>query len=284
MKKVASFITFLFLYSCVFSQFPIPIIDLNPDSTFNDYPINSKTQSQLVTLIDDGDTPLLVNSITSSAPFEALLLHDELMNTSPYLSDTALIEAGKKEEVLNSALVRDITVANPHSAKSPEVISALEHRNESLPEGIWEEIKAGKNQISARQALEISISDLSADKALFKTLLMQAYQEENKNDSLRWLLNQIPDELSAYKSTWTWFDEGNAGYGLIAIQNVDLTTVPESHRNYQNGYVQLAEIINQLATDTSYVLQNDTSALNTLQNLALGDNPAGISARNLLTA
>ncbi len=45
MKKFTSFITFLFLYSFVFSQFPIPIIDLNSDSTFNDYSVNNKTQN-----------------------------------------------------------------------------------------------------------------------------------------------------------------------------------------------------------------------------------------------
>jgi hypothetical protein len=242
----------------------------------------TETKSELELLTDEGDTPLTVYNINSSFPFEALWLHDELLGASPYLSDTVLVKAAEKEEVLNSALIRDVMVANPHSAKSNKVIEALEQRNETLPENIWTEINAGKNQISARQALEISISDLSAAKTLSRTLLMQAYQDENKTDSLRWLLNQIPDALSAYKSTWTWFDEGNTGYGLTAIQNIDLTTVPESHQNYQNGYVQLAEIINQLATDTSYVLQNDTSALLILQNLALNNNPAGISARNLL--
>ncbi|KAF0200713.1 MAG: hypothetical protein FD170_3242 [Bacteroidetes bacterium] len=244
----------------------------------------AETKSELVLLTDDGDTPLKVNNINSSAPFEALWLHDELLGASPYLSDTALVKAAEKEDVLNSALIRDVMVANPHSAKSNKVIEALELRSESLPESIWAEINAGRNQISARQALEISISDLSAEKALSRNLLLQAYQNDNKNDSLRWLMNQIPDALSAYKSAWTWFDEGNTGYGLTAIQNVDLTTIPENHRSYQNGYVQVAEIIKQLATDTSYFLQNDTTALITLQTLAVNDNPAGISARNLLTA
>lgn len=244
----------------------------------------TETKSELELLTDDGDTPLTINNIISSVPFEALWLHDELLSASPYLSDTALAKAAEKEDVLNSALIRDVMVANPHSAKSNKVIEALEQRSETLPESIWAEIIAGKNQISARQALEISISDLSAEKALSRNLLLQAYQDDNKNDSLRWLMNQIPDALSAYKSAWTWFDEGNTGYGLTAIQNLDLTAIPENHRSYQNGYVQLAEVINQIATDTSYVLQHDTTALNTLQTLAVNDNPAGISARNLLTA
>lgn len=244
----------------------------------------SETKSELELLTDDGDTPLTLNNINSSFPFEALWLHDELLGASPYLSDTVLVKAAEKEDVLNSALIRDVMVANPHSAKSNKVIETLELRSESLPESIWAEINAGRNQISARQALEISISDLSTEKAIYRNMLLQAYQEDHKNDSLRWLMNQIPDALSSYKSAWTWFDEGNTAHGLIEIQNVDLTTIPENHRSYHNGYIQVAEIIKLLATDTSYVLLNDSTALNTLLTLAVNDNPSGISARNLLTA
>ncbi|MBW6490777.1 MAG: T9SS type A sorting domain-containing protein [Lentimicrobium sp.] len=244
----------------------------------------SETQSQLVTLTDDGDTPLLVNSITSSAPFEALLLHDELMNTSPYLSDTALIEAGKKEEVLNSALVRDIMVANPHSAKSPEVISALEQRAEQLPEELMDEIKAGAELISARQALELTKSGLEADLAASRSELLQVYQKESNFDSLRWALTTFPEPLSAYQQVWTWFDQGNSNNGIAALQNLNIETIPEHHQINQPGYVQLAGILNLLVTDTTYAFSEDTVTINALFALSNEDNAAGVSARNLLSA
>lgn len=244
----------------------------------------SETELQLTTLTDDGDTPLLVNSITSSVSFEALSLHDELLNSSPYLSDTALIEAGKKEEVLNSALVRDIMVANPHSAKSPEVIAALEQREEQLPEELMDEIKAGKEVISARQRLELIKSDLMADLAAMRSELLQAYQEEHNLDSLRWALEQFPEPLSAYQKAWTWFDEGNTGNGITALQNLDMETVPAHHRSNQPGYIMLAGILDQLATDSSYVLSQDTAAIEALLTLATADNSAGASARDLLSA
>lgn len=175
-------------------------------------------------------------------------------------------------------------VANPHSAKSDKVLEALEQRNEILPDNIWAEINAGKSQISAKQALEIEISNLLAEKAVIRNHLLQNYQDENKTDSLRWLMNQLPDALSAYREIWTWFDEGNTGYGLNAIQNLDLTALPENHRSYHNGYIELAEVINQLVNDSTYVIQNDSLGFITLQNLVAFDNPAGIAARNLLTA
>ncbi len=244
----------------------------------------SETQSQLEALTDDGDTPLLVNSITSSAPFEALWLHDELLDASPYLSDTALIEASKKEEVLNSALVRDVLVANPHSAKSPEVIAALEQRAEQLPEELMDEIKAGTDLISARQALELTKSGLEADLAASRSELLQVFQKEYNFDSLRWALTTFPEPLSAYQEAWTWFDQGNSNNGITALQNLDMEIIPEHHQINQPGYVQLAAILNLLATDTTYTFSEDTVTIDALFALSNDDNAAGVSARNLLSA
>lgn len=106
-------------------------------------------ENELSSLIDDSDTPLMLNNVVSSAPFEALWLHYELLSTSPFLSDTVLIEAGKKEDVLNSAMIRDVMVANPHAAKTPEVMNVLEQRDEPIPDELMAEIEAGKNQIGA---------------------------------------------------------------------------------------------------------------------------------------
>lgn len=244
----------------------------------------SETQSVLASLTDEGDTPVLVSNITSSAPFEALWLHDELLDASPYLSDTALIEAGKKEEVLNSALVRDIMVANPHSAKSPEVIAALEQREEQLPEELMDEIKAGKEQISARQRLELIKSDLTAELAVSRSELLQSYLEEHNFDSLRWALDQFPEPLSAYQKAWTWLDEGNTGNAITALQILDMANIPQHYRANQPGFIELADVLNQMATDTTYILTEDSITVESLFLLANENNAAGTSARNLLSA
>jgi len=244
----------------------------------------SETQSLLVSLTDEGDTPVLVNNITSSAPFDALWLHDELLDASPYLSDTALIEAGKKEDVLGSALVRDIMIANPHSAKSPEVIAALEQRLEQLPVELMDEIKAGKEQISARQRLELIKSGLMADLAASRSELLQGYLEEHNFDSLRWALDQFPEPLSAYQKSWTWLDEGDTEYAITVLQSLDMENIPLHHRENQPGFIVLAGVLNQMITDTTYILTEDTITVEALFVLSNEDNAAGVSARNLLSA
>lgn len=188
------------------------------------------------------------------------------------------------EDALNNALVRDIMVANPHSAKSPEVIAALEQRVEQLPEELMDEIKAGKELISARQSLELIKSDLMADLASSRSELLQAYQEEHNFDSLRWALDQFPEPLSGYQKAWTWLDEGNSVYALTALQSLDLETIPEHHRANQPGYLELAGVLSQMVTDTTYVLTEDSISVEALFVLANEDNAAGISARNLLSA
>jgi hypothetical protein len=239
-------------------------------------------ESELSSLIDDSNTQLMVNNVVSSAPFEALWLHDALLSTSPFLSDTVLIEAGKREEVLNSAMIRDIMVANPHSAKSSEVMSALDQRVEPIPDDLMAEIEAGKNQIGAKQELEISISDLSYELAFSKSRLLDSFYEENDYDSIRWVLHQFPEPLSEYHNAWTWFDEGDTGNGLTAIQNINLIDIPVHHRNNQTGYIEMAVVLNNLANDTSYVLLSDSVVVEALFTLASSDNPAGVTARNLL--
>lgn len=139
-------------------------------------------------------------------------------------------------------------------------------------------------QISARQRLELIKSDLMADLAASRSELLQAYQEEQNFDSLRWALDQFPEPLAAYQKAWTWFDEGNTGNGITALQSLDIETVPAHHRSNQPGYVMLAGILNHLATDSSYVLSEDTTAVETLLTLATDSNSAGASARDLLSA
>jgi len=182
------------------------------------------------------------------------------------------------------ALIRDVMVANPHSAKSPKVMAVLEQREEPLPKELMDEIKAGKDQISARQELELTKSDLQAERAASRSDLIQAYQDENNYDSLRWALTAFPEPLSEYQKAWTWFDEGNTGNGIAALQNLDIETIPAHHRDDQPGYVLLAGILDQIATDSSYILQEDTTAIESLLTLAADSSSAGASARDLLSA
>ena len=126
------------------------------------------------------------------------------------------------------------------------------------------------------------ISDISSELSFSKSRLLDLFIDVNDYDSIRWVLDQFPEPMSEYQKAWTWFDEGNTSNGLSAIQNINLLSLPEYHRNSQSGYTVMAEIFNHLANDTSYLLQNDSVVVQALFALAGSDNPAGVAARNLL--
>jgi hypothetical protein len=73
-------------------------------------------------LIDAGDTESLFWDVYMSTSPEAMQVYQELMTVSPYLSDTVVSAAIIKEDVLVDAMLRDIMVANPHTAKSGKLL------------------------------------------------------------------------------------------------------------------------------------------------------------------
>jgi len=115
-------------------------------------------QSDLASLKDGGDTPSLQSDVDHSIPPETMELYNELLNTSPYLSDTVVESSINKEQVLPNVLLRDIMVANPQSAKNNELIDALDNRTNIMPDYMKAQILQGKTFIGAMEELESSIA------------------------------------------------------------------------------------------------------------------------------
>jgi hypothetical protein len=105
-------------------------------------------------MFEGGSTTFLTFEVETSTPPEAMQIRSELLEESPYLSDSVMKTSVTKEDVLDNAMIRDVLVANPHSAKSDELINMLEYRTVPMPDYMMEQILAGEDTVSEKEVLE----------------------------------------------------------------------------------------------------------------------------------
>ncbi|MCF8228444.1 MAG: T9SS type A sorting domain-containing protein [Bacteroidales bacterium] len=117
-------------------------------------------QNQIETLetdiessVDGGSTPSLLNEIQNSNPSQGNALRQQLMDYSPYLSDTVVAASIEKENVLPNPYIRDIMLANPHSSKKEKLVDKIDKRNNPMPGYMKQEIKNAKYSLDALDLL-----------------------------------------------------------------------------------------------------------------------------------
>lgn len=183
----------------------------------------------IVALEDGGNTEELSSEVYTSTPPETTEVYNELMSTSPYLSDSVVETAILKEDVLPNALIRDVIVANPQSAKNNELMDAVDERSDAMPDYMKAQILQGKSIITAFEQLKSNF-------AYHKNLSNKAYQQAEN-----WYLNDTLNPEQSYDSLTSMLDqrqEVNAKYQLVSyyLQKNDL----------EEAIDQLNEIPNQL--------------------------------------
>jgi len=125
---------------------------------FEENNILDSLANRLQSLVDDGNTEEMNDNIANSSPPDALVIRQDLLNASPYLSDSVMKSAIEKESVLPNEMIRDILVANPQAAKTDEVLYTLNNRFVSMPDSMLAEILEGRDQLSPKEALEAEIA------------------------------------------------------------------------------------------------------------------------------
>ena len=82
---------------------------------------------------------------------ETMQLRDELLSASPYLSDTVMVNAAEKEEVLPNSIVTEVLSANPQSAKAENVLSTLNARSNPPSDNQMAQIQANDTVLGAKE-------------------------------------------------------------------------------------------------------------------------------------
>jgi len=251
----------------------------------------TSAEATLTVLIDGGDTQTLNTEVETSQPPETMQLYNELMGKSPYLSDTVVESAIEKEDVLPNAMLRDIMVANPHTAKSDELMNKLDERWDPLPEYMKAQILQGKSIVSIREELESVLTGYHQQKARAFNKLVRFYRNDTENPSISSnqlvLLYQQDNSLnSKYNLVMLHFERGEIQAALNVLGNIpgQFSFDGDDLSNHQQ-MVSFCNIYSDLLNNGKSLTEADSSQIEQLIQLeSVQQGIASVYARNVLLA
>jgi hypothetical protein len=237
--------------------------------------------------IDGGNTEGLNFEVLTSFPEEALAIRQGLIERSPYLSDTVMITAIEKEDVLPSAMIRDVLVVNPQAPKSELIMSALEQRQDTIPEYMLEEINQGLNTYGDKELMEQRLGNHIANRDRSFNKLNLFYKNDTANfgasfDSLITLYQNESSLPLKYNLAFLYLDQSDSTNIFHVLDNLPMEfNLSTEELSNHNKYQELFNFVWQLISDTTTGL--DSLQIQTLYNLSSFNKVIpGIFASNLL--
>lgn len=119
--------------------------------------------NELTMLVDLNNTPLVVSDIITSMPEDSTNIFNELVEISPYVSDTVIFESIKKEDVFSNKKIFDLIRMNAHASKSNKIIDEIDNRQSYMPDSMYYSIISFADSVSGMQIFESSISSRLRD-------------------------------------------------------------------------------------------------------------------------
>lgn len=178
------------------------------------------TEQVYTMLVDGGNTESLYNEVYNSASPQTMQIYNELMGKSPYLSDTVVGAAIEKIDVIPGAMLRDIMVANPHTAKSDNLLEKVDSRFDPLPDYMKAQILAGRSLISLKEEMETNLARYHLQKARLINGLIHHYLNADLpfgNDSVINLLQTDSELASKYRLAMKHIETGNTTQALSVL-------------------------------------------------------------------
>ncbi|MCF8236076.1 MAG: T9SS type A sorting domain-containing protein [Bacteroidales bacterium] len=258
---------------------------LEKTSLSTEYIAVAAYEDTLGTFTDGGDTEALNTDVQGSFPDEAMEVRQQLLNESPYLSDTVMKSAIDKENVLPNAMVRDILVANPQSAKAPDVINTLDNRFDPMPDYMMGEIMAGLNTTGAKELLEqqLALHKTKRGKSLLK--LERFYKNDTlnpaaSNDSLVALWQREPYPGAWYKLSFHYLNKSDSAGLFQTLDSIPVNfNLSLEEEQLHDQYEELFEILWTIKADS---INPDSTMTQNLLSLSAHKSIPGAYAKNLL--
>ncbi len=208
------------------------------------------SSNQLAILNDGGNTEQLLTEVQTSIAPDALALHNELIDKSPYLSDIVMIEAMNKEDVLPAAMVTEVLVANPQAAKADAVTEALDGRENPLSEDQRSDIDQGVFILGAKESLESELAQSYTERANAQYELMRYFLSDTtqiSTDSVNDALIAEPDLWAKYLLSMQQVLDGDTLSADATLQSIASSNSLSTREQLQlAAYIDYANVQKQL--------------------------------------
>ena len=216
-------------------------------------------QDTLDMSVDGGNTEVLNYEVITSLPEEALVLRQDLLNESPYLSDTVMLSAIQNEEVLPAAMVRDILVVNPQAPKSQQVMTSLEQRQDTMPDYMMDEILQGTNVFGAKEILEQKLGDHIAKRSKAWDNLNRFYKNDTTSreaacDSLINLFQNEHQLQAKYNLAFVYLSKLDSIHLFESLDTIPMDfDMTDQQLSIHNEYLDLFDLLWQISSDTTAI-------------------------------
>jgi len=206
---------------------------------------------------DGGNTPQLLSAVQTANSTNVNTVYNDLMANSPYLSDEVLQTVASAGVPFTQVQVRDVLVANPHSARSRGVQVALDNRTTPLSQADRDLIYAQIGVSSDRDVLQSELAGLVGeyDATLHELLYNYTVDTMASLADYAHLYKHPNNPTYWYRLAERYFDAGDmTNYTQTVSEIPQVITLNSQQQSYHTAFTQLFGELNtwQLAGETVY--------------------------------
>ncbi|WP_421753024.1 T9SS type A sorting domain-containing protein [Croceimicrobium sp.] len=177
----------------------------------NAKPLLIQGLNQMQLLTDGGNTDYFLQLIESAVPGNALQVYNDLQSASPFLSNWVLAQLAASEYPFSQEQIRDLLMANPHSARNPTLIQSLRNRSDNFPEAYILDIAGTGEQYSLRDSLmeDLARVELEYTKILNEYIAGRMLDSNNSTEALHSYLKHPSQASFHYHLADRYFADKN---------------------------------------------------------------------------
>ncbi|MDP2723904.1 MAG: T9SS type A sorting domain-containing protein [Bacteroidales bacterium] len=245
-------------------------------SLIADNELNSAIYSDsLSTMVDQGNTTALTLDVATSLPPETMQLRDQLLAASPYLSDTVMVSAAEKEDVLPNSIITEVLTANPQSVRAENVLNSLDARINPPSKSEMASLYANDTIMGAKEILESKQAFYTSNMVDAVNGLIRKYMSDSMlvdiNDSIETVLSIINSPDSYYKRAFCNYYSGDSAGVLNMLAQIpysfELSTYQtDLHSGYEDYFELLLELSSQGKRPTEVDSTQKTLLYSIMQN------------------